>query len=175
MERVQLILTADEKQLLRGDENLTSTIRDLTKQGKFTYLAANGDKVKVGSSLAPFRRGGAFGEVIYVFHGDFLEKWVHKTIPHVPAPGGIPAHYCGSTEWVSENSVGEILKFAAASGIEAFKKEEWSNACEMKTLGERGLTAVVIDTADAVALKELAAKHGRTLKGQVKIMIKEMQ
>ena len=35
----------------------------------------------------------------------------------------------------------------------------------MKTLGERGLTAVVIDTADAVALKELAAKQGRTLKG----------
>lgn len=43
----------------------------------------------------------------------------------------------------------------------------------MKTLAERGLTAIVVDTVDAVVLKELAKKHGRTIKGQVKILVKE--
>lgn len=43
----------------------------------------------------------------------------------------------------------------------------------MKTLAERGLVAVVIDAEDANLLKELAKKHGRTIKGQVKIMVKE--
>ena len=43
----------------------------------------------------------------------------------------------------------------------------------MKTLAERGLKAIVIDTEDALALMELAAKNGRTLKGQVKVMVRE--
>ena len=41
----------------------------------------------------------------------------------------------------------------------------------MKTLAERGLKAIVIDTEDALALMRLAEKNGRTLKGQVKIML----
>lgn len=34
---------------------------------------------------------------------------------------------------------------------------------------------IVIDAEDALLLKELAKKNGRTVKGQVKIMLKEVK
>lgn len=121
---VNISIDETTRQELGKDGPVSLQVRDLAYQGRYTYFSKNGEKVKVGSSLTPHKRGATFGTIIAIAEGDGLEKWVHGSglVEHTEAPEGLSV---GRTEWVPLCALDGIFEKCKQLGTRVMTLEEF--------------------------------------------------